>query len=168
MRPTELDREVIGRRLRLLRQTLADLRPLGQLSVTGLRDDPVRRAAIERFIQVRVDPAADVNAHIVVATLASAPATTAASFRLAADVGAVPVELAERLVPTAGLRNLLVHRYSDIDVALLAKAVGDVLSPSRTTWAMSLGGSRTTDLGGHQDSGLPGHSRRAVAPRYLL
>jgi uncharacterized protein YutE (UPF0331/DUF86 family) len=125
--PAELDREVLGRRLRLIGQTLADLRPLGKLEVTVLEADPIRRAAIERFIQVLVDLAADVNAHIVVARLGAAPTTTAQSFWLAAEVGAFPVELAERLVPAAGLRNLLVHRYGDIDITLLAGSVSEVL-----------------------------------------
>lgn len=128
MSPAELDREVVGRRLRLLHQTLTDLRPLAQLDQAVLREDPVRRAAIERFIQVLVDLAADVNTYIVIARLGSAPATTADSFRLAADVGTIPVELAERLVPAAGLRNLLVHRYGDIDVVLLAEAMAQVLA----------------------------------------
>ena len=128
MSPAELDREVVSRRLRLLHQTLADLRPLGELDSAVLQADPVRRAAVERFIQVLVDLAADVNAHIVVARLGSAPNTAAESFRLAAEVGAFPVELAERLVPAAGLRNLLVQRYGDIDVALLAQSVAQVLA----------------------------------------
>ena len=128
MSPADLDLEVVSRRLRLLDQTLADLRPLGQLDGDVLRDDPVRRAAVERFIQVLVDLAADINAHIVVAHLGKAPATTAESFRLAAQLGAIPVELAERLAPVAGLRNLLVHRYGDIDVDLLSEAVAQVLA----------------------------------------
>jgi uncharacterized protein YutE (UPF0331/DUF86 family) len=57
-----------------------------------------------------------------------APTTTAQSFRLAAEVGAIPVELAERLIPAAGLRNLLVHRYGDIDVTLLIRSVTEVLA----------------------------------------
>ncbi len=127
MSPAELDREVVGRRLRLLRQTLADLLPLGQLEVDVVKADPVCRAAIERFIQVLVDLAADINAHIVLARLGAAPTTTADSFRLAAEVGVLPVELAERLIPATGLRNLLVHRYGDIDVTLLTGSVGEVL-----------------------------------------
>jgi uncharacterized protein YutE (UPF0331/DUF86 family) len=126
--PAELDREVVGRRLRLLRQTLADLLPLGQLDVAVVEADPVRRAAIERFIQVLVDLAADINSHIVLARSGSAPTTTAQSFRLAAEIGAIPVELAERLIPAAGLRNLLVHRYGDIDVTLLVRSVTEVLA----------------------------------------
>jgi uncharacterized protein YutE (UPF0331/DUF86 family) len=127
MTPAQFDRQVVARRLRLLRETLDDLRPLAQLDSTSLGDDPVRRAALERFIQVLVDLAADVNAHIIVSHLGSAPMTTAQSFRLVAEVGVVPVELVDRLVLAAGLRNLLVHRYGDIDVGLLAGAADQVL-----------------------------------------
>jgi uncharacterized protein YutE (UPF0331/DUF86 family) len=35
--------------------------------------------------------------------------------------------LAERLAPSAGLRNVLVHRYADIRVDLVAGAIGLVL-----------------------------------------
>lgn len=127
MTPAGLDRQVVARRLRLLRETLDDLRPLGQLDAEALRGDPIRRAAVERFIQVLVDLAADINAHVVVAHLGAAPVTTAESFRQAAVVGMLPVALAEQLVLTAGLRNLLVHRYSDIDMTLLAGSAGKVL-----------------------------------------
>lgn len=126
MSPAEVDREVVARRLRLLRQTLEDLRPLGGLGAAEVGADAVRRAAIERFIQVLVDLAADVNAHIVVAGLGRAPATIARSFSMAAEIGVIPVELAERLIPSAGLRNLLVHRYGDIDVALLLSSVSEI------------------------------------------
>jgi uncharacterized protein YutE (UPF0331/DUF86 family) len=125
--PAEVDREVVAGRLRLLRQTLEDLRPLGGLEAAEVGADAVRRAAIERFIQVLVDLAADVNAHIVVARLGMAPATIARSFSMVAETGVTPVELAERLIPCAGLRNLLVHRYGDIDVALLVGSVSEVV-----------------------------------------
>ena len=33
----------------------------------------------------------------------------------------------DRLAPVAGLRNVLVHRYADLDVELVANAVDEVL-----------------------------------------
>ena len=38
---------------------------------------------------------------------------------LAAD----PQDLAERLAPSAGLRNVLVHEYAQVDLALVARGV---------------------------------------------
>lgn len=122
MTPAELDVEVIARRLRLMRETLADLRPLTELGPDALGSDPIRRAAAERFVQVLIDQAGDINAHVALACLGSAPTTTAASFLMAAEAGALPPELAQRLAPSAGLRNLLVHRYGEIDVAMLARS----------------------------------------------
>lgn len=47
--------------------------------------------------------------------------------RLAAAAGAIDRDVADRLAPAAGLRNLLVHRYADLDVDLVATAVDEVL-----------------------------------------
>ncbi|CAN5701417.1 DUF86 domain-containing protein [soil metagenome] len=127
MSPAELDREVLARRLRLLQETLDELRPLASLEPVALGQDPVTRAAIERFVQVLVDMAADVNTHIALAHLGQAPLTTAESFAQAAAVGAIPLELAKAMAPAAGLRNLLVHRYGDIDLNLLTQALPEIV-----------------------------------------
>jgi uncharacterized protein YutE (UPF0331/DUF86 family) len=36
--------------------------------------------------------------------------------------GVLPVELAERLAPSAGLRNILVHEYVEVDLAQVVRA----------------------------------------------
>ena len=46
----------------------------------------------------------------------------------AAEIGALTADLAQRLAPSAGLRNLLVHRYGDIRLDLLASGVAATLS----------------------------------------
>ena len=45
------------------------------------------------------------------------------SFGAAADAGLIDRELAGRLAPSAGLRNVLVHAYVDLDVEQLVAAV---------------------------------------------
>jgi uncharacterized protein YutE (UPF0331/DUF86 family) len=125
--PAGPDREVVGRRLRALDDALADLEILRDVSVDRLRAEPLTRAAAERLLQVVVDLAIDVNAHLVVTALGRAPATGRESFTLLVDVGAIDQELADRLAPSAGLRNVLVHRYTDIRVELVAAAIGPVL-----------------------------------------
>ena len=42
--------------------------------------------------------------------------------RLAAQVGVIDEKLAASLAPTAGLRNVLVHAYLDVDHDLVAEA----------------------------------------------
>ena len=74
-----------------------------------------------------MDLAVDVNAHIAVATAKAAPETGRASFLAMGHVGAIDSELAERLAPAAGLRNILVHRYTDIRTEIVAASIPTVL-----------------------------------------
>lgn len=130
-------------RLRLLDDTLRELEQLGVLTAEELDADAIRRAAAERLIQVVVDLAVDINAHVVVASSGRAPGTARESFLAAGSSGIIPVDLAERLAPSAGLRNVLVHRYRDIRLDLLADALeripGDYREYTRrlATWLAS-------------------------------
>lgn len=127
MNVPRLDVDVVGRRLRLLRDTLDQLASLGEVTPARLEASPIERAAVERLLQVAVDLAVDVNAHVVVAELGRAPATGRESFLAMAEAGVLDAGLAERLAPAAGLRNVLVHRYVEISVELVARAVAEVL-----------------------------------------
>jgi len=125
--PRRLDADIVARRLRLLRGALDDLGPLRGTPAARLADEPLTRAAAERLIQVVVDLAVDVNGHIAVTAAGRAPTTGRESFELAADAGALDADLAARLAPAAGLRNLLVHRYAELRIDLVAAAVDEVL-----------------------------------------
>lgn len=118
---------MVERRLRALSDALDDLQRLRDIDVGGFRGDPIARAAGERLIQVSVDLAVDINAHLATAALGRAPATGRESFVAIAEAGILSRELADLLAPAAGLRNVLVHRYVDIDVELVTRAIRDIL-----------------------------------------
>ncbi len=122
MTPPPVDRDVVGRRLRAIADALATLASVEDRTVTRLRADPVTAAAVERLLQVMVDLAVDVNAHIVSAERGEAPTTARRSFEMAAEIGLLADDHAGRLAVAAGLRNVLVHRYVDIDTDLVAEA----------------------------------------------
>lgn len=71
-----------------------------------------------------MDLAVDINAHLATAVLGEAPETARQSFDLATTAGVLSAELAEEMAPATGLRNVLVHRYVDIDAELVASSVG--------------------------------------------
>ena len=54
--------------------------------------------------------------------LGRAPDTYAESFTLAAEIGLITRELGAALAPSAGMRNVLVHGYLEIDHAQVAAA----------------------------------------------
>lgn len=127
MTPSRLDADVVTSRLALLQETLQQLGQLAGVTAERLRADALLRAGVERLLQVTVDLAVDVNAHVAAAVLGRAPTTGRDSFLAAADAGAIERALADRLAPSAGLRNVLVHRYTEIRTDLVAAAVSEVL-----------------------------------------
>ena len=90
------------------------------------------RHAVERNLTQLVELAAAVNAHVAVARLGRGATTYRESFALAAEAGAVPRDLAERLAPSAGPQNVLVHEYAQVDLALVARGVELARSDDRT------------------------------------
>lgn len=125
--PRQPDLAVVERRLRALSDALDDLNRLHDVDADGFRADPIVRAAAERLLQVSVDLAVDVNAHLAAGVLGRAPTTGRESFGAMAEAGILSPGLADLLAPAAGLRNVLVHRYVDIDVHLVTRAVADIL-----------------------------------------
>ncbi len=127
MSPGSLDREAVGRRLRLISETLESLESLGSVTVQRLRNEPLTRAAAERLLQVVVDLAFDINAHVTVAVLGRSPETGRQSFLDLAECGVLSVDEAAQLAPAAGLRNVLVHHYVGVRLDLVAAAVEEIL-----------------------------------------
>lgn len=123
MTPRRLDPDTIHDKLRLMEQTLGHLHDLGTVDRVRLTDDPVVRAAVERWVTVLVDLAVSVNLHVVAARLGRSAPDYATSFHMAAEAGAIEQDLAVRLAPSAGARNVLVHEYVAIDLDKLVTAV---------------------------------------------
>ena len=74
-----------------------------------------RRKAAEKILQEMIEAAIDINVHVLVALAATAPRDYHHSFTEMGSRGYLPIPLAERLAPAAGLRNRLVHQYAAID-----------------------------------------------------
>lgn len=123
-----LEAAVVRRKLGAMLECLALLKPLVGLDAAAWRRDADRRDAAERRLQVCIEAAIDVNAHLLVAAGRAAPADAFQSFLdVAAQAQAIPEELARRLAPSAGLRNRLVHRYDELDPALVLAGIADAV-----------------------------------------
>ncbi len=114
-----LDRDTLVLRLGLMSDLLGDLESIGGVDVALLRSDRITRHAVERILTQLVEFAVSINSHVA----ASVPGTYRESFIAAADAGFISAELAERLAPSAGLRNILTHEYVEVDLDLVAVAV---------------------------------------------
>ena len=123
MTPRRLDWQSVRSKLREIERLADVLESFGPLDETQLRGDVRTALAVERAITLLVELAFSVNSHVAASRLGQAPDTYGHGFALAAEAGVIDVALAERLRPSAGLRNILVHAYLKVDYGLVATAV---------------------------------------------
>lgn len=114
-----VDRDVVVRRLREIGRRLAALRALHEAGLTRFEEDLAVRAQVERHLQVAIQSGIDIALHLLAGDTDRTPEDYGSAFTLLTETGAIPSDLADRLRLAAGLRNLLVHAYLDIDPVLL-------------------------------------------------
>jgi uncharacterized protein YutE (UPF0331/DUF86 family) len=120
--PREFDGGVVQTRLAQLDRLLDDLQAIGDITPGLLEQDRILRHAVERILSQVVELAVSVNGHVASTLLRRAPEDYRSSFDLAERAGLITPDLAARLWPAVGLRNVLVHEYVDIDLALVSSA----------------------------------------------
>ena len=106
-----------------MRRLLDELERLGPVDADRFAREFGTQLIVERIVSQLVDLAAGINAHVVAVADRSAASGRPAVVHAAADTGLIDHDLARRLAPSAGLRNVLVHAYVDLDVARLVAAV---------------------------------------------
>ncbi len=122
-----VDAAVIRRKLAHIIACLDGLRPLGRLSLDEYRARFYERKAAERLLQEAIEAALDINAHMIAELGGEVPEEYYGGFLKMADLGIVPLALADSLAPSAGLRNRLVHEYETIDDAKVLASTGTLL-----------------------------------------
>lgn len=123
MTPRRFDADVVHQKLSLIEETLDTLQSLGEVTARRLAEDPVVAAAVERLLTRAVDLAVDVNSHAASSLLGRHPGGYAESFRMASTAGLLTTDLADRLVGSVGMRNVIVHQYAELDRDIVAAAV---------------------------------------------
>ena len=86
------------------------------------------RALSEHFTRIAIEAAIDVGRHVIVARGLGTPQKYKEVARLLRENAIVPPALGDKLVGMAGMRNVLVHLYWDIDYHKLYKAITAELS----------------------------------------
>lgn len=119
-------------KLRAMRELLDDLDAAPVVDEAALRHDRMLRHAVERILTQLVEQAATINTHVAVARLGRSATTYRESFGLAVEAGALPADLARRLTPSVGLRNVLVHDYAVVDLGLVVRGVSLAREDYRT------------------------------------
>lgn len=111
--------DVLARKLERLRKYLDDLAVHRDRTARDVADDPY---AVERLLELVVQVAVDILSHQL-AERGLSPESYRDTFELAGTGALLPEDLADRLSRAAGLRNILVHLYEDIDYEIVAASI---------------------------------------------
>lgn len=123
MTPRRFDPALIQERLRQIQLLLADLVEVGEVDAERLRRERPTRHVVERVLSQIVEFAGSINAHIAASLLGRSPGSYAESFDEVARAGVLEWDLADVLRPSAGMRNVLVHDYLEVDHIKVAAAI---------------------------------------------
>jgi uncharacterized protein YutE (UPF0331/DUF86 family) len=106
---------IVAKRLGRLREYVALLRKLRCRSREEFIQDPFVIGNVERYLQLAIQVVLDISNHIVADNRLGGVEEYRDAIRLLGENGYVEPDLAQRLMPMAGLRNVLVHDYLDVD-----------------------------------------------------
>jgi uncharacterized protein YutE (UPF0331/DUF86 family) len=108
---TDVDAALVRRKLARIARNLDDLKTVQDLDLSAYIEDRFRQKGTERLLQETVETAVDVNLHLLRAAGVPSPPDYFRSFIELGRHGVIPLALADRLAPSTGLRNRLVHEY---------------------------------------------------------
>jgi uncharacterized protein YutE (UPF0331/DUF86 family) len=124
------DRDLVEKKLAFIETCVAELRRLA-VPDNIERDDKELRF-VEHSLQVAIQAALDVAAHIVSDDRLGEPSTNQELFTLLASAGRIDAAEGQALRAAAGFRNILVHGYARVDPAIvrdvLTNHLGDLLA----------------------------------------
>ncbi|MDH4199594.1 MAG: DUF86 domain-containing protein [Spirochaetia bacterium] len=123
--------EFVRRKLQLIADDLSMLLQFRDETLESLTADHIRLAAVERIVERIVMRAVDANEHLI-SELATGKERSSRlaykdTFLILAEFGIYPENFAEQIAKSAGLRNILVHDYNDIDRKILHGSIRDCL-----------------------------------------
>jgi uncharacterized protein YutE (UPF0331/DUF86 family) len=116
--------EVVTRKLARISQYIGELLPYRQSPYETFWADHYK---VERLIELLVMAASDVVIHLLDSRGEPLPASYRSAFLQAGETGLLSAELSRSLALGAGLRNILVHEYEEIDYRLVHASLPRIL-----------------------------------------
>ena len=125
-------RELVLRKLQLIADDLERLMQFRDETLESLTADEIKLAAVERILERIVMRAIDVNEHLISELATGEGRSTRLTYRdtflMLADLNIYSKEFAEQIARSAGLRNILIHDYNDVDRKIVHGSIRACLS----------------------------------------
>ena len=115
------DLDLIAKKLAVVETSVAELRSLARPA--DIARDKVQERFVEHTLQIAIQAVLDVASHIVSDERLGEPRTNREMVDMLERNGWVPGDLAATLRRMVGFRNVLVHGYDTVDVAVVREIV---------------------------------------------
>jgi uncharacterized protein YutE (UPF0331/DUF86 family) len=118
-----VDQDKIEGLIRLLRQYTTYLRQLASLTLDEFLEDPHAIGSARYYLTVTVEACLDIAGHLIASEGMRAPRDYKDTFRVLNEAGILPDDLATTMQSLAGLRNLLIHVYWNVDDRMIHESL---------------------------------------------
>lgn len=115
------DPQLVRKKLAAIESAVADLRRLARPDALAL--DVREERFVEHTLQIGIQAALDIASHIVADDRLGEPDTNRQLFDRLAGAAWISTSLAETMKRMVGFRNILVHGYQDVDLAMVRDVV---------------------------------------------
>ena len=115
------DRDLVEKKLAFIETCVSELRRLAVPA--NLERDIKELRFVEHTLQVAIQAALDVAAHIVADDRLGEPATNHELFTLLVNAGRLDEDVGRALRAAVGFRNILVHGYAAVDPAVVRDVI---------------------------------------------
>jgi len=124
-----VDKELVSRKLSRLREYVDELRRAEDIGWAKYRSDLRARAFVERYIHLAIEEVIDISNHFVSFYQWREPTSFRDLFSILEEHGVIPPDQLLTFQSMASFRNVLVHRYENIDdemvFGIFKKRLGD-------------------------------------------
>lgn len=110
-----VDEEVVVSKLRHINEYTNDLREMQGLTEEEYKSDMIIQRAVERTCMNLVQACIDLAKHIRTVKDLSPSGTSKQNIEALGNAGIISRETQKRLEEAVGFRNILAHRYGDVD-----------------------------------------------------
>ncbi|MEK7213493.1 MAG: DUF86 domain-containing protein [Patescibacteria group bacterium] len=118
-----IEKTFIISKIENIRENLKKIRNKLRLSDDEIVHSDDDLAALERYFQLIVDYAIDINHHLIKEGGFGIPDDLQSTFTTLGENSILPLEFANEISKSVGLRNRIVHQYEDVKPAIFVENV---------------------------------------------
>ena len=123
-----IDKEMIKRKIVLIQNDLSELARFKDLTFDEISKNYDTHKIIERILELVINEAIDINQHLISeSSLGKLPSDFKESFTILSQIGVFSTEFSEQIGKSAGLRNILVHQYRELNEEIFYNSIKQCL-----------------------------------------